>query len=379
MITADEVLSAGNLIPLAQAYEILGTTEPLHESVFALDGSDKVKFSLPLNWQDDVREAPSTFVTQANVKINGDPNTSPMALTKEAILKMTSSIGLTKDYVLRTPGPLIESHLNWWVQNGGVKNSDGMRLLSKDGVGIAFIKSSLSTFPNLALLEHIEDVVTERYPEAELLVDYKLAHTLERTALRLVVNRGIDNRIIESARHTEENVDAWSLGLQFTNSLSGDPETRLNVSGYLFSWWCTNGSISNHATSGNYNRRVQGQDFEEVLEWVTASTSAILTDLDPELDDIAALTEMDLTGELNDVVADVFNQFHVPVPARRGVVEALVDSDDLTGYGLMQAVTRAANDPSLSDRVREVTMRVGGLIPHTISDRCDTCHRVKVA
>lgn len=370
-IDIQSVIEAGNLITLDEAYNILSTTEPMVEQEFALDGSDQVAFNLPLGWNDGIREESADFLTPCEISINGQ---DPVQLTKESLLKMTSSIGLTKDYVLRSPGPLIQANLNWWVRNHGVKGAEGMRLLSKDGVGVAFVKSSLSTFQNIPVLNRIVDSAKKKFQTDEFFVDYKLAHSLERTALRLIVPSYV--RTIDSARHQAGEEDNWSLGIQLTNSLMADQETRLNVSGYLFAWWCTNGAISTHATSGNYNRRVMGQDYDEVLKWVEASVDAIFDDLPLELNEVQAMTEVSLEGELNDVVNDVFKQLKVPAPARKSVVDALVDSDDLTAYGLMQAITQAANDPSISDRVRESTMRVGGLIPHTVADRCASCHRV---
>jgi hypothetical protein len=371
VIDTEEIRRAGRLISLEDAYNILSTTEPLHQNEFALDGSNDVAFSLPLGWNDEIRDKDATTLTDCTVQIDG---AEPVRLTKEAILKMTSSIGLTKDYVMRTPGLLIAPQLNWWLKHYGVKGAESMRLLAKDGVAVGIVKSTLSTFPNVPLLDRVVQQIKERYQTDEILVDYKIAHTLERTALRLIVPE--TSVMIDSARNDSTREDRWSLGLQLTNSLVGDPETRLNLSGYLFAWWCTNGAISTHASSGNYNRRVQGQDLDEVLGWIDASVDAIFTDLEPELDDVAALTTEGLEGELNDVIADVFKTLKVPVPARQGVLDALVDSDDLTAYGLMQAVTQAANDPDISDRVREGTMRVGGMIPHTIKDRCENCHRV---
>lgn len=369
----EDVVAAGNLLPLDDALEILATTEPLTETTFSLDGSDKVQFTLPNGWNEGVREEGPDFVTEATVSIN---DSDPVRLRKEAVLSMTSAIGLSKDYTLKSPGPLTQANLNYWVKNHGVKQAEGMRMLAKDDVGLTFIKSSLTTFPNVPLVEQVVDRLKKKYQTDDLWVDYKMAHSLERTALRLIVPSY--QRTIQSARHDAGKEDNWSFGVQITNSMSGHPETKLNVSGYLFAWWCTNGAISTHASSGNYNRRVQGQDFDEVLEWVGKSTDLIMGELDGELDAIQGLCSLSLEGELNDTLRDVFDQLSIPRPARKVIVDKLVDSDDLTAYGLMQAITQAANEIDLTDRVREGTMRVGGAVPHAMVDRCDTCHRVRV-
>jgi len=373
-VDLEAVKEEGHLLTLDDAMSILRETEPLDDSEFNLDGSDDVEFKLPHGWTDNgMKEAAPDTETNCTVKVKGGDE---VRLTKEALLKMTSSIGLTKDYVLRSPGPLIQANLNWWVRHNGVKQANGMRMLSKDGVGVAFMKNSLFSFPNLPLVERVVGSIREKYGDEQLYVDYKMFHSLERTALRIIIPAF--KRTLDTARHSVEVPDDWSVGIQLTNSLMSSADTKLNVSGYLFSWWCTNGAISQHATSGDYNRRVQGQDYDDVLDWAGMSTTSVLGDLERELDDVQALTQVSLEGELNDVVKDVFRSMGVPAPARQNVVDSLVESDDLTAYGLMQAVTQAANDPRLSDKVAETTMRVGGVIPHTMSDRCDSCHRLNL-
>jgi hypothetical protein len=370
----EDVVAAGHLLPLEDALEILGTTEPLEEVTFALDGSDKVAFELPKDWNEGMKQEGPDTLTEATVTIN---DSGPFQLRKEALLTMTSAIGLTKDYALKSPGPLTQANLNYWVKNHGVKQAEGMRMLAKDGVALTFIKSSLTTFPNLAVVDQVVGRLKNQFKTEDLWVDYKMAHSLERTALRVIVPSA--QRTIESARHASGKEDNWSVGVQVTNSMAGHPETKLSISGYLFAWWCTNGAISTHASSGNYNRRIQGQDFDEVLEWVGKSTDDILAGLlDSELDAIQDLTSISLEGELNETLRDVFDQLKIPRPARTLIVDKLVDSDDLTAYGLMQAITQAANEGGLTDKVREDTMRVGGAVAHAMADRCNACHRVRV-
>jgi hypothetical protein len=369
-VTPEAVREAGNLITVDQAMDILRTTEPMSTVDFRLDGSDRVKFTIPNEWNENIAEVPDGEVTSCRVDING----VEAPLTKEAVMTLASFIGLQQSYVKRTPGSLIEPHFDYWVANQGVAQTDSLKLVRKDDTGVAFVKGSRSVFPNIPVVEKILETARERFQTDEILVDYKLAHSLKRTALRLIVPSV--TRTIETRKG--QGREDWSLGIQLTNSLQAADDTRLNVSGYLFNWWCTNGSISTHATSGNYNRRVQGQDFDEVLAWVGQSTETIFQDLTLDLNDIEELTRVELTGEVNDVVQDVFRQFNVPVPARDSIMAALVDGDDLTGYGLMQAITQAANNPALTDQVRESTMRIGGAVPGVLSDRCPNCHRLHV-
>ena len=372
-VAVDEIVQAGKLISVDDAMAVLQTTEPMDQVEFALDGSDKVNFHFPDGWNGEgIKEAPGTFVTDCSISVAGHD----YRLTKEALLTMTSAIGLQKPYVMKTPGEMVEPHVNYWVNNYGVAQAEAMTLLAREDTGMAFVPSSKTVFPNIPILNRVLDRARSRFKTDEFFVDSKIAHSLERTALRLIIPSY--TKSINSERSLRGD-DEWSLGIQITNSLTGHPETRLNVSGYLFAWWCRNGSISTHATSGNYNRRVQGQDYDEVMSWISAASDHIFEDLGLELTDVESLTQIGLTGELNDVVNDVFRQFKIPVPARKNIVSALIDSEDLSGYGLMQAITQAANDPTLTDRVKETTMRVGGVVPGVLSERCPECHRLHVS
>lgn len=372
-VAVEDVIEVGKLITVDQALEVISSTEPLSEYEFAIDGTDKVHFTMPDGWADKVAGEPSTALTDCSVSINhGDD----IPLTLEALLKMTSSVGMTKDFVTRTPGKYVEPVLNYHVVNQGIKQTEGMRLLAKDGIGQAFIKSSLTTFPNLPVIDRVVGQIKDRFGTDEIYVDYKLAHSLERTALRFVLPSYV--RTIDSARNSTSKPDNWSLGIQLTNSIMASPETKLSVSGYLFAWWCTNGAISTHATSGNYNRRVNGQELDEVLEWVGNSTHSIFGDLDHELDAIEELTQVQLQGEINDVVQDVFKQFKIPKGMHQTILNNLIDSTDLTGYGLMQAITQSANEIDVTDGVREKIMTVGGAMGSTLTDRCSSCHRVNI-
>lgn len=378
VVTPAEVREAGQIVPLTQIKEILDQTEPLGDMTFQLDGTSEVKLTMPREWNDDERDVknqPGTFLTDCTIEF--DEVDAPVRLSKDALLKMTSLIGLNRDYVQRTPGPLIAVQANWWLNNAGIRGSDSIHLLTKDGNAVAARKEGLASFPNLPLLEEVEVALHKRYGQQELMADSKFHHDFQRTSLRVIVPDS--GRVMPSKRSTDKKPDQWSVGVQFVNSLMADPESRLSLSGYLFSWWCANGAITQHGRSGVYNRRTQDQDLSIVREWTAAVTEQALDAVDPAIDDVEALLQVSLEGELNDVLADIFNTYHLPPKLRPSVTDALVESDDLTGYGLMQAITQAANDPLISDYVAQTAMSIGGMLPHGLSDRCDSCHRVLVS
>jgi hypothetical protein len=157
------------------------------------------------------------------------------------------------------------------------------------------------------------------------------------------------------------------------NSIVG--EKPLSLRGYLFAWVCTNGATSVHASSGNYNRRTMGQG-EEVYDWARGQVDAILGGLEHELDAVTELTTVQLDGGVSQVMQSMFERYRVPLASRQQVIENLVDSDDLTAYGLMAAVTQAANVDSLPFGQVASLLEIGGDLPHSMSTRCQSCNRL---
>lgn len=353
-VTVEQMRS--KLMTLDQAREQLAATEPLSQISFSSDDASKVRFNLGPAWNVGLGDKQGTEVVDAHMRING----VDYVMSKDAILEATSAIGLTKQYVERTPGDLIVPHLMYWY-----RNMPGERkLLASDTTGLAITKGSINPFSNLRLLDNALEGIAATYGQHDVLVDYKFTHSLRKTHMRLIVPEQV--RQLRTARED----DNWSTGLQIKNSLVG--ETPLSINGYLFAWWCTNGATSTHASSGNYNRRQMGQG-DEVYEWARASVDEILGGLESELDAVQGLANTPIEGEVNEVLANVFTEYRVPLAAREHIIAEMVESDDLTAYGLMNAVTSAANHTDMSDEARDTLMAIGGALPHTMQGRCDAC------
>jgi hypothetical protein len=354
---------------LGKALDVLSKTEPV-SSVRFQAGEDLAQVKLASGWNAGLKERPGTDLLGdgAQVMVNG----TPYLMSKDAALDLTSSVGLTRDYVCKTPGPMIESHVNYWLANSG----KDYRLLTKDDAALAVTKSaSIEPFSNVEILLKVEDAVRTKHGEGtEILVDYKLHHDLRRTAVRVVIPG--HQEVIESYRHSASNPDTWSTGIQIVNSLTG--AKPLSIQGYLFAWWCTNGAISTHAESAKYNRRTQGQEALDVQDWVYGSAKNVLDDLDHELDAIRELTTVSIEGEVAATMADIFSSYSVPVAQREQILLALAEDEDQTMYGLMQAITQAANGMDVQDEARERLMLIGGDLTRAATGRCQSCHRLPV-
>lgn len=365
MITAADM--RGMLLSLDDLMTVLGPTEGL--STVELPDPDHgghAAFELPEGFNLGLKEAPSVQVTEAKLKFGP----SEYRLAKDALLALTTAAGITREYVCKIPAPLLEPHLNYWFAQGAFP----FKLLTNgEGDAIAAVKENIQPFSNMRLVEEAVAAIHEKLGHStEILVDYKLHHDLRATHMRLVVPDNITT--INSERNSQAEEDVWSVGIEIRNSIIG--ERPLSLRGYLFAWWCTNGATSTHASSGNYNRRTQGQG-EETYEWARGQVDSILGGLEHELEAVQDLTQVELEGNAPAQVAQsVFERYRVPLASREQIIENLINSDDLTAYGLMAAITEAANSDSLPFGQVASLLDIGGDLPRALSDRCSSCNRL---
>lgn len=366
-INVDEMRD--KLMSVTTLKEKLEPTEHLAEYEFqtVADEANHVTFEFPNGWQEEIKDKsvdPMT-ISSATVNLNGHE----FSLTKGAALKATSLIGLEQAYVLNTPGELIAPQVNWHYQHGGNKKKD-MKLLASNDNGIAFVRGSIHPFSNVELIDAVLEGIQDKYGTDDVLVDYKFNHDLDKTNMRLVVPTRSHN--VTSARTEQAGNDPWSVGIEIKNSVTG--QSSLELSGYLFAWWCTNGCTFNHVASGKY-RRKPSLSPQDAYEWARYSVDEVLGDLEHEFDSIDSLTQVPLEGELNDTLGNMFERFRIPVETRQTVMANLVESDDLSAYGLMNAITAAANDEEMSPAAVGSLLNAGGQVAHVMGERCEVCHR----
>ena len=366
----DEVTA--KMLTWDEALEALAVSEPLSSHHFSANAESKIHVELPPGFNAGLKEKEGGALTDATISFgNAAAGLGyELQLTKDALLDLTSSIGITREYICKTPGTLLMPHLDYWMKT---VERDYRFLTDGGGTALALTKSaSIVPFSNVKLMETVGTaLVAKGIAMDEVKVDYKMHHDLKRTSVRLVVPG--KQLVIESLRGGQSNPDTWSTGLQLSNSLTGHTPTSL--SGYLFAWWCLNGAIATHAESARYNRKA-GQESLEINEWAAGNTVNVLKDLDAELEAVSVLTKVDLGAELSDTLVDVFKTEKVPTSQREAIILSLLEMEDTTAYGVMQAITQAANGAEVADEDRERLMRIGGSIPALMGDRCNECHRL---
>lgn len=355
------------MITLDDARERLARTEPLASYGFPV--GDGVRFRISDEWNHGVEALQDDDIVPASVLVGPEGGRQEFQLTKAALLEATSTVGLSKGYVQKTPNHFIEDQLNYWFR-GGLGNKSYKVLTAGTGqTAVAFTREAIQPFSNVRLLDNVLDGIEAKYGSRNVLVDYKFHHDLTRTHMRLVVPEHV--RVIEN---TGTANDTWSVGIQLKNSLIGAEQTE--VSGYLFRYWCLNGAIDTFADSGTWSRRGANGRNDEVYEWARSVVDDVLGGLETSLDRVQDMTSISIEGSAADVLKDVFDSYKVPTAERDTITRTMVDEDNLTMYSLMQAVTQAANNPDLDPVNADKLLRAGGDLVAKAHDRCESCHRL---
>jgi len=352
-----------SLMSIDKLREKLAITEHLSEYEFDTDKPEAV-FNYPDNWVQESGGPKADDMTPSTVTVSVKGTEFP--LTRGAALEAASIMGIQKSYALATPGSLITPHVNYWYSH----SKKNLKLLAGQN-GVAFVRGTINPFSNDEILGVVLEGIQEKYNSSDVLADYKFTHSLDKTKMRLIVPAS--QREIMSARHGATDPDAWNIGLEITNSVTGD--SPLEVNGYLFSYWCTNGCTTTHVTSGKYRRKPTAK-AEDAYDWAKNVVDEVLGGMEAELDRVEHLTQIPLEGELNDTLGQMFNQFGVPANLRSRVLENLAESSDLTAYGLLNSITAAANDPELSASGVSALLNAGGQVANAMENRCGTCHSI---
>lgn len=361
-ITLDDMRD--KLLSLDTVREALATTEPLTEISLPIGSTH---FTLESGWNHGLDTVEGTTPVSAYVGVGS----SEFQLSKDALLQAAAKVGLQGSYVKKTPARLIEDHLNYWYGEESGLGDKELKLLVTGETGSAITAASLNAFSNLRLLEESLNGIEAKFGKGEVLVDSKFHHSLARTHVRLIVPE--HTFTIENSGTPD---DIWSMGINLQNSLTGDSSAQTSLDGYLFRWWCTNGAIDTHTSSGKWSRKSGGQNAEDVYEWARAAVDDVLGGLEGAFEDIQAMTSVPVAGDVNQILREIFSSNSIPARNQQAVIANLVEDDELTLYTLMQAVTSVANTDGIDPKEQSKLMAVGGGLVHSATDRCDSCHRL---
>jgi hypothetical protein len=360
-VTVDQMRP--KLLTLDQVAKSLERHEPV--GTYPFEVGSGVRFRLDNGWNHGLSLMSGEDSVPVFVSLGDSGMEQEFQLTKDAIFQAAKLAKLSAKGLTETPVRVIEPYLNYWFQEGLADKEFALSTIA--GVGRAVQNTAEAPHSNLRLLEaSLEGLHTKYGADTEILADYKFSHALDGTWMRLIIPEQV-----RTIRGSGVDEDLWSLGVQIQNSITGGVKTE--ISGYLFRWWCTNGSIDTLATSGTYSSK--GGD-SDVYEWARSAVDGVLGGLEPALDKVQSMTDIQLHGATDDVLRDIFNQYKIPVKLQNPIIDQMIDDDLLTMYSVMNAVTQAANDPDAKPEHVDRLLRVGGDLPWTAEARCDSCSRL---
>lgn len=355
MVTINDMRD--KLLTLDEVQERISATEPLTQKL--IHQGNKIAFAFDPTWAIGLENKEGTDPVEAVIRIDGQDH----QMTKDAVLQAGSAFGLPGKYAAKIPNNLLEAQLNYWFSAGIGDREFNMLSTGENHHVAAFTRPTINPFSNQILVTEVINGIKERYGNSEVLADYKFVHSLVRTDIRFIVPEA--SRIISGGGLSDVPVnenDLWAGGVHLSNSLIGKSQTSLET--YLFRWWCTNGATSVMEGVGTWSRRGE-HETQDVYEWATNAVDEVLGGLETQFDRVQALTSLNAAGNVQDVVQEIFERYSVPVSQRQGVLDTLVEAENLSMYTIMNAITQTANEEGLSaDRVDKI-LRITGALPNT--------------
>lgn len=355
MVTINDMRD--KLLTLDEVQERISATEPLTQKL--IHAGNKISFAFDPTWAIGLDTKKGTDAVDAVIRIDDVDH----QMTKDAVLQAGSSFGLPGKYAAKLPHHLLENQLNYWFTAGMGEREFNMLSTGADHNVAAFTRPTINPFSNSILINEVIKGIKERYGNTEIFADYKFHHDLVKTDIRFIVpeaSRLITGGGLSDVPTAED--DIWAGGVHLSNSLIGKSQTSLET--YLFRWWCTNGATTVMDNVGTWSRRGDHEE-QDVYEWAAASVDEVLGGLESQFDRVQALTSLNAAGNVQDIVQEIFDRYSVPVSQRQGVIDTLIEAENLSLYTVMNAVTQTANEEGLSPERVDKLLRITGSIPGT--------------
>jgi hypothetical protein len=237
-----------------------------------------------------------------------------------------------------------------------------------DGTARAFLTDSYQRRDNFELMTYLLPTLTAQdeagvspwsFHSQSLTEDYLYLKMIHINAAAITTKRGVD--------------DLVHAGLVITNSEVGKRALRIEP---LIWWkWCLNGCIATRYSQRKVHlgKKYQSEDPVAVMlsdetkrledeAFFSKAKDVIAYFANPEtfekiVREIEATTDRDITGKVEKGVEVLSNMIGLQSAESEGVLRNLINNSDrygLTQYGLLNAVTRVAQDVESYDRAYEL-------------------------
>lgn len=367
----EDIHRAGKVVSIGAVEKILQTTEPVEQRVLTTDGTSKVKVSLPDHWNLDLKELDDGTITSCTIEVDGDR----FYLSKRAVLSLLSMIGISDRYAYKTPGFLLEPHVNYWFEHEGVGPDADLKLITKDEYAVGFMRTFQQVVSNLKVLEQVKKYFINNKIKGELFVDPQIVHNYVQTEFRIILPEVAFT--VNTTRNGVEETDKWHFGIMISNSLTSSLNKPLTISGYMLEEKSLAGILPEYSHISGYTRHVD-MDVEDLNGWVHSTLDQIFSILPAEAEMIAHMPEHSLVGKVGPITSDIFRSMKVHRKVQEIALENLTVSGDMTSYGIMHSMATAVTNSGykFAPKVVNHIQQVCGSLPARSEEICDSCGRL---
>lgn len=317
----------------------------------------------PVESLEEIVVPKSGGVSEFRVKDDGlywqaDGLTDEYKVSKESAVQALRHVpGLSGAAIKEWPTQLLLEPLNWWYQNG----EGNVRALVNENELVSFTKrADHGIHSPTRILEAVEEGLEQKGVAPESLYFDKIRVGLDRVSFAVITH--------DKAEEVKAG-DILNGGIMVFGSPTG--ESYIEVSPYLNRLVCTNGMVS-PVHMGRFSHR--GGDGGSIYDWAKEMTLSSWDAIDGELESLRSLTDVPVNGNIHNVFSDLFERHRIPAAQREAILEAGVEENDGTMFGISQAFNRVANNMDDVGQMRHLMMVTGDVAHQT--ERCSTCLRV---
>ncbi|MDR3562200.1 MAG: DUF932 domain-containing protein [Negativicutes bacterium] len=299
-------------------------------------------------------------VSRLNIPINGD--TESLGINDIATRQIADRLKIPAGYYDRMkaeiPG-LLDENVNAWFR----QNPETRMVRTMDGQARAFLSNRYRRIDNYELAGAVLPLLADARG-----VQVVSCEVTERRMYIKVINKRMELEV--------KRGDVVQSGIVISNSEVG--LGALKIEPLVYRLVCTNGLIAADYSQRKYHiGRIAASEEEEALELfrdetLEADDRAFLLKVQDTVkaafdkakfglivDSMRLATERQIEGDPIKAVEVLSERFQFSQVERSGIFRHLIQGGDLSGYGLVNAVTRTAQDSPNYDRATELE-RFGG-------------------
>lgn len=288
-------------------------------------------------------------------------------LTENALKTLAVALNIPQNYLLKCPARLQADNLNYW--QGRLSERKRVRTVIGDDKVQALTSPKFLPIKNVPIFEALVEKLSKGDPSKLHLDVFEHDWLVTRMALcHADASHKVQNGHFMD-RNPEVHVgDVVRAGVNVMNSLTQHQHTEVRP--FAFRLFCANRMVTPLVGGEGDSFRYDSKSDPSPLDWLGEMIDQVGSQLEPLFANLDNAAQRQLPDPQMALEAQLT---HVPGPLREAVVAAYQEEPDPTMWGVVNALTRAANDDAIEPRFRFRTQTHAGHL--AFDSRCDECGR----